>query len=64
MGIAAAIAGIVGGLAAIVGVLRLAEIPATPIINSYFTWEAWFWIAAILILGSIAMLLGRRPEAD
>lgn len=64
MEIAAAIIGIVGAAAGVLGVLRILNIPATPIINNDFTYTVWFWISALLLLGTIALLLTRRNNAD
>jgi len=64
MGIAAAIIGIVGAISGVLGVLRILNIPATPIINNDFTYVVWFWISALLLLGTAVLLLARRNGAD
>jgi len=64
MKIMAVVTGILGGIAAILGILRAVEIPDTPILNNNFTMEFWFWIAALLLLGTIAMLVVRRDNID
>ena len=64
MKIMATITGILGGVAAILGILRAVDIPDTPILNSNFTMEFWFWIAALLLLSTIAMLAVRRDSID
>ena len=56
MGAIAAILGAVGGLGAVLGIITAAEI--IPPIGDEFTWTFWFMIAAILLLGSIAISLG------
>jgi hypothetical protein len=60
----ATITGILGAAAAILGILRAVEIPATPILNTNFTTEFWFWIAGLLLLGTIAMLVVRKDNVD
>jgi hypothetical protein len=64
MKIMATITGILGGVAAILGILRAVDIPDTPILNNNFTMEFWFWIAALLLLGTIAMLVVRKDTID
>ena len=65
MGILAAIAGIIGGLCAIVGVLIATDVFTIGTVLENAGWQFWFMLSGILLLGSIAMLLGRRPgEAD
>jgi len=64
MKIMATITGILGGVAAILGILRAVDIPDTPILNNNFTMEFWFWIAALLLLGTIAMLMVRKDSID
>jgi hypothetical protein len=64
MKILATITGILGGVAAIIGILRVVDIPETPILNSNFTMEFWFWIAALLLLGTIALLVVRKDSVD
>ena len=39
--------------------LTALEVLDDPIINRNFTWEFWFILAAILLLGSIAAAIGR-----
>jgi hypothetical protein len=60
----ATITGILGGIAAILGILRAVNIPETPILNNNFTMEFWFWIAALLLLGTIAMLMVRKENVE
>ncbi len=64
MGIAAAVAGIFGGLCAIVGILNAADIFTKDMGMLTIGWEFWLTVAAVLLLGSIAMLLGRSNKAD
>lgn len=64
MKIAAAVAGIVGGLCAILGVLNAADIFDKDLGMLTIGWEFWLGIASVLILGSIAMLLGNNNRAD
>ncbi len=57
MGVIAAIIGVIGGLAAVMGICTAAGI--APLIAPQFTWTFWFALATILLLGSIALTLGR-----
>ncbi len=57
MGAIAAILGAVGGLGAILGIVTAAEI--IPPIGAQFTWTFWLMLAAVLLLSSIAISLGR-----
>ena len=57
MGITAAIIGAIGGLCAIMGIVTAAEL-IQPIMAE-FTWMFWFVLAAVLLLGSIALAQGR-----
>lgn len=57
MGFAAAVAGGIGGLCAVVGIITAAEI--IPPIMEQFTWMFWFVLSAILLLASIALAQGR-----
>ena len=57
MGIIASILGGIGGLCAIIGIVTaLGEMPD---IGAQFTWMFWFVLSAILLLGSIAIAVGR-----
>lgn len=60
MGITAAIVGAIGGLCAIMGIITAAEV-ILPIMPQ-FTWNFWFVLSAILLLGSIVFSLGRGYE--
>ena len=60
MGIIAAIVGVIGGLCAIMGIITAAEV--IPLIMPQFTWNFWFVLSAILLLGSIVFSLGRGYE--
>ena len=57
MSIIAAIAGAIGGLCAVMGIITAAGV--IPLITPQFTWMFWFVLSAILLLGSIAIALGR-----
>ena len=59
MGLFAAILGGIGGLCAIMGIITAVEVIEDNIIHENFTWEFWFILAAILLLGSIAAVMGR-----
>jgi len=58
MGTIAAIAGAIGGLCAVMGIVTAAEI-ADLQIGEQFTWMFWFVLSAILLLASIAFAVGR-----
>ena len=58
MGLMAAIIGAIGGLCAILGIVTIAEV--VPPMAEQYTWTFWFGLSAILLLASIALLLGRR----
>lgn len=60
MGLIAAIVGAVGGLCAVMGIITAAEV--IPLIMPQFTWNFWFVLSAILLLGAIAFGLGRGYE--
>ncbi len=57
MGILALILGMLGAIGGILGIATATE--ALPALGPAFTWEFWFWIAALLLLGSIASTLSR-----
>ena len=57
MGAFALVLGLLGALGAILGVVTAIEV--FPPLHPAFTWELWFWMAAILLLGSIACAVGR-----
>jgi hypothetical protein len=57
MGTIAAIAGAVGGLCAVLGIITALEVPLN--IGDQFTWMFWFVLSAILLLGCIALMVGR-----
>ncbi|MFC1902402.1 hypothetical protein ACFLX3_05720 [Chloroflexota bacterium] len=57
MGAIAAIVGGIGGLCAVLGIITTFEV--LPPMGEQFTWTFWFFLAAILLLASIALALGR-----
>ena len=57
MGIIASILGGIGGLCAVIGIVTALEV--MPDIGDQFTWMFWFVLSAILLLGSIAIAVGR-----
>lgn len=59
MGITAAILGSIGGLAAIYGVLVGIDVLPYRYILHAVGWEFWMAVAGILLLASIAFLVGR-----
>lgn len=58
MGTISAIAGAIGGMCAVLGIITITEV--MPPLGEQFTWTFWFWLAAILLLASIAIAVGRR----
>ena len=60
MGLTAAIVGAIGGLCAVMGIVTAAKVvPSLAIMMPQFTWNFWFALSAILLLGAIAFALGR-----
>lgn len=57
MGVFTLILGLLGAVGGILGIVTATEV--LPALGPAFTWEFWFWIAALLLLGSIASALGR-----
>jgi hypothetical protein len=57
MGIIAAIVGAIGGLCAAMGIVTAAEVIEP--VGAQYTWMFWFSLSAVLLLGSIALALGR-----
>ena len=63
MGAIAAIVGAIGGICAAMGIVTAAEvIPIT--LGDQYTWMFWFVLAAVLLLASIALALGRSRGVD
>ena len=60
MGLTAVILGIIGGLCAVMGIITVSEVlPTLAIVMPQFTWNFWFALSAVLLLGAIAFVLGR-----
>jgi hypothetical protein len=64
MGFAAAIIAGLGVISAVLGTLSILQVPSDPIISAKLTWPFWMALAIILLLGSIACLLGRKQDYD
>ena len=64
MGLTALILGILGGIAAVLGVLNILEIPSDPLISDKLTWVFWMYASGVLLLGAIAFLLGRKQNYE
>ena len=60
MGMLAWIAGFLGGLCMVMGILIATEV--VPLLGAEFTWMFWFVLSAILLLISIAFAAGARTE--
>jgi hypothetical protein len=64
MGFFSAIVGILGGLCAVVGILDAAGIMPATIGTTAMEWTFWFMLGGVLLLGSIAISVGKGPEGD
>ncbi len=62
MGIIAAILGGIGGLSAVLGIITALEVDLN--IGDQFTTMFWFVLSVILLLGSIALSVGRGAGGD
>ena len=62
MGLFAAILGGIGGLCAVMGVITALEVIEP--VTTELTWMFWFVLSAVLLLGAIALQLGRGPGQD
>ena len=60
MAIFAWLAGFLGGLCAVMGVLTAVEV--VPSLGAELTWMFWFVLSGILLLASIAFTVGRSVE--
>ena len=59
MGILAAILGGIGALCAVFGIILAVDV-ITIDLNANLSWDFWFFLAAILFLGSITVSVGSR----
>ncbi len=57
MGIVAWVFGILGGLSAVIGILRASE--AIPLLGAEFTAMFWLTLGVVLLLGCIAASISR-----
>jgi len=57
MGVSAWTFGFLGGLCMVMGIITATGV--IPLLGAEFTWMFWFVLSAILLLGSIALALGR-----
>jgi hypothetical protein len=66
MGIFAAILGGIGGLSGVLGIITALDVLEDPIITKLGSGEYifWFLIGALLLLGSIAMSLGKGESVE
>jgi hypothetical protein len=66
MGIFAAILGGIGGLSGVLGIITALHVLEEPIITKLGDGEYifWFLIGALLLLGSIAMSVGRGESVE
>ena len=58
MGLAAAITGSIGAIVALIGVVEALDFIGQPLIDGV-SWTFWFGLAAIIMLGTIALAQGR-----
>ena len=63
MGTIAAIAGGIGGLCAVLGIVTATEAVEIPL-GEQFTWMFWFMLSAILLLAAIAFSVGSSKNYD
>ena len=63
MGILAAILGGVGALSAIFGIILAVDV-FTIDLNANLSWNFWFFLAAILLIGSIAVSVGYKGRTE
>ena len=61
MGIFALILGVLGGMSGAMAILTAVDV--VPMIHNEMDMLFWFWVAAVLLLSSIASLLA-RPMGD
>ncbi len=61
MGIFAAILGIIGALCGVMGILDAADVLPSDMGLTTVSWSFWLMLAGVLLLGTIALLLGRTP---
>jgi hypothetical protein len=64
MGLMAAIIGSIGGLCAVFGILEAADVIPNDIGLATVDWNFWFMLAGVLLLGSIALSVGKGPGGD
>lgn len=64
MGLTAAIIGAIAIITTALGVLTILGIPSDPILSAKLTWNFWFGASVILLLGCIALILGRRDNVE
>jgi hypothetical protein len=64
MGMMAAIIGSIGGLCAVFGILQAADVITASMRPINVSWDFWFMLAAVLLLGSIAISVGKGPPGD
>ena len=66
MGIFAAILGGIGGLSGVMGIITALDVLNEPIISNLGDGEYifWFLVAALLLLGSIAVSVGSGESVD
>ncbi len=64
MGLMAGIIGGIGGLCAVFGILLALEVIAADMSPINTGWDFWFMLAGVLLLGSIALSVGKGPPGD
>ena len=62
MGAFALILGLLGAICGILGIVTVIEV--FPPVHPALTGEVWFWIAALLLLGTIASSVARGGEYE
>jgi hypothetical protein len=64
MGFFSAIIGTLGGLCAVVGILDAADVMPSSIGTTAMNWSFWFMLGGVLLLGSIALSVGRGQGGE
>ncbi len=64
MGIAALLTGILGGLCTVYGALDAFDVLPASASLTRVDWVFWLMAAAVLLLGTIALLMGRSHDVE
>jgi uncharacterized membrane protein YidH (DUF202 family) len=61
MGLTAALVAVLGLVSAVLGTLRILDVPSTPILNAKLTSAYWMSLAVVLLLTALVLMLARKP---